>query len=364
MKLPFCLTLTILLAGVSVPTDTNAQAKKPRFSSKELERRFDELKKSSPKVQEAAENIPDTDKLKQAFNKALEGKLDEQLEADAKRLAEGIPSESDSARFNANEFMNRAREFAPDEIKRIEESEIARKLKAGAGDKPPEIPEEGRALANVTFTAVGGGALQLPDVTTVAWNGERTPIDGHGPAPGRTPYTFAEMEARRKKDIEEINITSTGGALFAENSEQAGRKITINHPGPIAIFQENVFVDHPEFKIDCDELTIFLRPDATNNEEEAPPAAANEAVADESLKRAVATGREVTVQRIVGEKLEIGKARRLVYDGDNGVVTLIGDAIVQRGGSNNLAGPEIVLPPNGEAYVNGGSTLRIERVRN
>ncbi|MEM9478314.1 MAG: LptA/OstA family protein [Verrucomicrobiota bacterium] len=363
MKSPTILAIAILFAGLAIPTVADAQAKKPRFSSKELERRFDELKKSSPKVQEAAENLPNTNELKQAFNKALEGKLDKQLEAEAKRLAEGIPSDSESARLNADEFMKRAREFAPNEIKRIEESEVARKLKARTGDTPPEISEEGRALANVTFTAVGGGSIKLPDATQVAWNGERTPIEGHGPAPGRTPYTFAEMEARRKKNIEEINITSTGGAIFAENPEELGKRLPGQSAGPIAIFQEIVFVDHPEFKIDCDELTIFLRPDATNNEENAPPAQPDSDVADESLQKAIATGREVTVQRILQNKLEIGKAKRLEYDGDNGDVVLIGEAQVQRE-DNLLEGERIILPQNGAARLPDGAKLNILRARN
>ena len=355
---PILIALFLFFAGTAL---TNAQSKKPRFSTKDLEKRFEELEKKAPK--EARDKLPDNDQLRKAFDavdEALKGKLDKQLDEEAKRMAEGAPSNSDEARARSDALMKRAKEFAPDAVKRIEDSEIANRLKNKALPKEPEVSEEARELANVSFVVAGGGSIKLPDLAKVSWDGSRTPIEGHGPAPGRPPLTLAELNAKKKKNLEEINITSTGGAIFAQTPGEIGRSNIGKTPGPIAIFEENVFVDHPEFKIECDEFTVYLRPDADGEGKEGAAPPAN--VEDKSILRAIATGREVKVQRLLGDKLEIGKAKRLVYNGDNGDVILIGQAQVQKE-DNLLEGEEIVLPKEGAARLTKGAKLNILRVR-
>ncbi len=365
MKIKNILTASLAIAVFAAPL-AEAQNKKPRFTKKDLERRYKEFEKASPKLREASGQLND-DQLKKAFNavdEALKGKIDKRLEDEAKRLTDDKPADSEEAR---KALMDRAREIAPEDMKRIEESAIAQKLQNKVAPKPPEVPAEARKLANVTFTAAGGGSIKLPDMARVSWDGKRTPIEGHGPAPGRPPYTYAEMQERKNKDVQKIVITSTNGAYFAQDAETLAEDTdwqNLGRPGhPIAVFIENVFVDHPDFRINSDELIVYMRPGATSEEEGEEAPAAPAGVSNEKIREIIATGREVTIQRMVNGKVEVGKARRLEFDGNSGNTILIGDAQVQRASGNWLQGNRIILPENGTAEVLDGARLEIFQIR-
>jgi lipopolysaccharide export system protein LptA len=105
---------------------------------------------------------------------------------------------------------------------------------------------------------------------------------------------------------------------------------------------------HPQFYIECDELVVEMRREEEPEKSEksgkpGKPAAdvitaeAGEAQ-DGGIKRAVATGNTVTIEKrnLEGE-VQMGKCRKAVYDGGTGAITMSQYPQVQRGNILHMA---------------------------
>lgn len=135
----------------------------------------------------------------------------------------------------------------------------------------------------------------------------------------------------------------------------------------VVTFEDNVELDHVEFRLTCDILVAELNnPDkaaqvgAPGKDEKNPQAAAAR-VAAGGLKSATATG-YVVIEKLTPEGSQVAKSRKTVYDVTTGIVTL-SEYPVLDDGKNLVRGKEawtrILLSPDGKYKVDGPATFEL-----
>jgi lipopolysaccharide export system protein LptA len=226
---------------------------------------------------------------------------------------------------------------------------------ASAGKSVSEQPKEkaekpaakpGVAKADPPVSARSAGMRMLPDGTQVPM-----PVD---PLPNRIPRPEAVGA------VKPTRITA-GFAAFDANTN----KVT---------FEENVELDHVEFKLTCDVLVAELNstekdekggksatpPGEAKAQAEGPQAAAARVSAG-GLRRAKATG-YVVIEKLTPEGSQVAKSRMTEYDAETGIVTL-SEYPVLDDGKNLVKGKEawtkILMSPDGKYEVKGPATFEL-----
>lgn len=150
---------------------------------------------------------------------------------------------------------------------------------------------------------------------------------------------------------------SAGKEKAANTTEITADNAEFNNKTHIAIFTGEVFVVNPDFNVNCDKLTAYLKHDekpATPADAKAPkPAAVPEApVAAKSkggLEKAIAEmrngGRVVITQDKKNDvdgtvTNSVGKADKAVYNATTGDITLTGNPEIRQGISNVVPAEE------------------------
>jgi lipopolysaccharide export system protein LptA len=135
----------------------------------------------------------------------------------------------------------------------------------------------------------------------------------------------------------------------------------------VVTFEDNVELDHVEFRLTCDILVAELNnPDKAAQvggagKDDKNPQAAAARVAVGGLKSATATG-YVVIEKLTPEGSQVAKSRKTVYDVTTGIVTL-SEYPVLDDGKNLVRGKEawtrILLSPDGKYKVDGPATFEL-----
>jgi len=212
--------------------------------------------------------------------------------------------------------------------------------KPAGGQTKPAKPSGNTPKVDASRPARGGGMRQLPDGTQIP-----IPVDM---LPNRIQRPDADGA------VKPTRITA-GFAAFDSNTN-------------VVQFEENVELDHIEFKLTCDILEVELNnPDkaakAGGEVKGAPagPQAAAARVTADGIRRATATG-YVVIEKLTAEGSQVAKSRKTVYDAGTGIVTL-SEYPVLDDGKNLVRGKEawtkILLSPDGKYKVDGPATFEL-----
>jgi lipopolysaccharide export system protein LptA len=135
----------------------------------------------------------------------------------------------------------------------------------------------------------------------------------------------------------------------------------------VVTFEDNVELDHIEFRLTCDILIAELsNPEKAAkagdpDKDKGNPQAAAARVAAGGLKSATATG-YVVIEKLTPEGSQVAKSRKTVYDVTTGMVTL-SEYPVLDDGKNLVRGKEawtrILLSPDGKYQVDGPATYEL-----
>lgn len=199
-------------------------------------------------------------------------------------------------------------------------------------------------------------------------------IDSLGGDPSRKPplpgssEARALGEARREKPAESKKKDPQGP------TEITAREATFDQKTHQAVFTQQVVVNHPEFDLNCDKLTAYLKNDEKPKAAAASPAPAapKPAPAKESkgggLERAIAEGSVVIVQEKPSTsggppERSVGKGTKAIYDAATGNLTLYGWPQVQQGFNTCVAleeGTVMIMNREGRMKVEGPSKMVIK----
>ncbi|MCE9518590.1 MAG: hypothetical protein K8R87_03345 [Verrucomicrobia bacterium] len=195
-----------------------------------------------------------------------------------------------------------------------------------------------------------------------------------GSAPAPKPLATGASDGSKNKTAEtpakDIDIRSEGAVYL--DSAQA-----------LAIFTDDVVVDHPTFHMTCDKLEVYFvkepsqkaapvkdapaknSADSAANSKTPPVDPAAPASGDAKLKQAIGTGKKVVVRKLDerGEP-QIGICRHLTYIGESGDVILREMPQVQRGNNVIIArepSTYMVMKQNGELKVHGPADTKIQQ---
>lgn len=266
-------------------------------SPEEAEQRRRAFEEAMKKI-EAAER-------EQAAAKALEARR----AAEAKRAQEELRRSVDEVAAGVAAGSNREAD--------VQRAAVA-SFAAGAATKVPEDVRsnfEREPAAPQIVPPVGDPVKPAPTPPAV---GDRPGV-GDEPA----PEPVAVGEGAKPETV----IDADGQVIF-DGSDRFGKDYQV------VIFEENVRVTNPDFKMTSDRLTAYFKrpekPAPTEGETPAPEGGDGEE--GNQLERAVASGREVTViKEVAGGEPQIAKARKATYFADREEVMLEIWPQVQRG---------------------------------
>lgn len=185
-----------------------------------------------------------------------------------------------------------------------------------------------------------------------------------------TPIAAKKADEPSKKPKGQTEITSL--------------EVTFDQSGPVAVFLGEVVVKDPEFTVNCDRLTAYLKKNKNDGKNPAGKPAANPPPANPppaspspgkppapeakggGLERAVADANPGNVVVVTQDKVEsdgsisknIGRGRRITYDAGSGDIVLTGMPTIQQGGKQFVATDErtvMYLNRNGHAKIDGPS---------
>lgn len=186
-----------------------------------------------------------------------------------------------------------------------------------------------------------------------------------------------------------------GTPIAAKKADEASKKpkgqteitsleATFDQKASVAVFLGEVVVKDPEFTVNCDRLTAYLKKNKAEakNPSERPaanPPPANPPPANPSpgrppapeskgggLDRAIADANPGNIVVVTQDKVEsdgsisknIGRGRRITYDAASGDIVLTGMPSIQQGGKQFVATDErtvMYLNRNGHAKIDGPS---------
>jgi lipopolysaccharide export system protein LptA len=146
------------------------------------------------------------------------------------------------------------------------------------------------------------------------------------------------------------------------STEITAREASFDQKTHQAVFGGDVKVVNPEFNINCDKLTAFLKNNENKGNGAAPPRppAEKKGPSTGGLEKAIAEGSVVITQDKVDSEgkptRNVGRSKRAVYDAASGDVTLTGRPEVQQGINTIVALDEstvMVLNREGRMKVTG-----------
>jgi lipopolysaccharide export system protein LptA len=225
------------------------------------------------------------------------------------------------------------------------------------------VAPEGRALIAQSATAPALRAPDSADTTPTAVRAKPASEEGEAPIP----------LVRSKRDSEDaVPVTTkpgkTGVAGESNIDIVSQGALYFDSAQSMAVFTDDVVVNHPQFHLTCDELQVYMLKENEKPKEAAvaKPAAPGEAPkpkSDNSVKQAIATGRKVVIQKLseTGE-MQIGISRSATYIGESGDIILREMPQVQRARNLIIATDRstyMILKQNGELKVHGPSRTEI-----
>ena len=179
----------------------------------------------------------------------------------------------------------------------------------------------------------------------------RSKRDSQSAAPA--PSSPAKSDAASDAPIDIVSQ----GALYFDSAQS------------MAIFTEDVVVNHPQFHLTCDELQVYMLKEGEKDPKKAapappsPPGEAPKPKQDSSVKQAIATGRKVVIQkRSENGEMQIGISRHATYIGESGDIILREMPQVQRARNLIIATDRstyMVFKQNGELKVHGPARTEI-----
>ncbi len=246
------------------------------------------------------------------------------------------------------------------ERKKAEDSEA--QLNAAMGRVSPE----GRALLAQNAATP---EMRIPGDSPASTPPRAVPMAGSGSGPQPQPLRPVSLTDPKKAPPQ--TVINAGTSFF---DSRAG----------FGVFVDSVEVDHPQFHLTCDELQVFM--DKSGEEDAAKPAGAgagtatspapssgalaasgaadqpagenNEDQGNGSLKRAIAKGRKVVINKMSAKGVpQTGIGREADYDGKTGDVILRGWPQIQEGNSLSVAVEPttyFVIKANGQFQAMGG----------
>lgn len=240
--------------------------------------------------------------------------------------------------------------------------EVNRKLAPALSRVAPE----GKALLAQSSTAP---AMRAPD-STPATPVKATAVADDGAAPIPLVRTKRDSEsAAPAVPTAPVKPGKTGAPADTHIDIVSQGALYFDPVQSLAVFTDDVVVDHPQFHLTSDELQVYMLKDGEANPKAdavTPPATPGEAPkpkSDSSVKQAIATGRKVVIQKLSEKgEMQIGICRHATYIGENGDIILREMPQVQR--SRNLIiatdpATYMILKQNGELKVFGPNKVKI-----
>ena len=176
-----------------------------------------------------------------------------------------------------------------------------------------------------------------------------------------TPVANTAAPAQTGSQKEPTTIDSLQGATFDEKTRTA-------------VFTGDVHVVDPQFRLNCDKLTAFLKKEnekvaasptpAAKATPAASPAAGDKKTSDPAsgLEKAIAEGHVVIVQDKVDNEGKVthyvGKGTKAIYESASGDLTLTGWPQVQQGTNTQIATEEntiMIMNKDGQMRTKGRS---------
>lgn len=225
------------------------------------------------------------------------------------------------------------------------------------------VAPEGRTLIAQSATAPALRAPDSADATPTAVKAKVVSEEGAAPIPLVRSKRDSEAAAPAVTKPEKPNAAGethidivSQGALYFDSAQS------------MAVFTDDVVVNHPQFHLTCDELQVYMlkeneKPDDAATAKPAAPVEAPKSNQDSSVKQAIATGRKVVIQKLseTGE-MQIGISRSATYIGESGDIILREMPQVQRARNLIIATDRstyMILKQNGELKVHGPSRTEI-----
>ena len=303
-----------------------------------------------PKSTKATEKTPKVDvqgERREAFEEAMKKIADaERKRAEEQSLKEWRKSVAEKSRKKLRNFVEQeSGELARDAVRKTNTSRNAARDFAGAAtgkipsdveenfksllqgsaqrspflDPAPELVEQKPALSNdqsdpVAASSAANPAKLLPPPPTSP-DAEKPVIRPPPPSPGESVVPRVTSVAERsnsrsfpdagvpgQSQQENRTVIDADGSVIFDGSGRFGEDYQA------VIFEDNVVVTNPEFTMTSDYLTAFFSKSKDSVSE-------NESVDQSSrLDRAVATGEEVVVRKMIADgELQVAKSRKATF---------------------------------------------------
>jgi lipopolysaccharide export system protein LptA len=233
-----------------------------------------------------------------------------------------------------------------------------RKLDPSLGQVAPQ----GKALITQSSAAPAMRAPDFGDAPATAVRAKAVDDEGAGPIPlvrskrdSETAVTVKPGKTETPGGETHIDIVCQGSMFF--DSKQS-----------MAVFTDDVVVNHPEFHLTSDELQVYMLKEDGKPKDVAvvKPRASGEVPKpkqDSSIKQAIATGRKVVIQKMSENgDMQIGICRHATYIGESGDIILREMPQVQRAKNLIIAKDKstyMILKQSGELKVFGPNEVKI-----
>lgn len=232
--------------------------------------------------------------------------------------------------------LDKAKEAAQGLIQKLPSSVTDAAQKAMQSPDAKAQAMEALKSAATSIAPTAQKMLNQPEATAV--NPANAPIEAAPVPQGPKPLALQPLNAQPSKNAQPTAVIEAEKSDFDLN---AG----------IFIYSGNVRARHPDFYIECEELEVHMIMDQKGKPPTAdsPPAPAKPDAAitvapaakkDKAppIKKAIARGPMVTIEkRDENGDVQIGKCRRLDYDGATGKIVLSENPQVQRGNILHLS---------------------------
>jgi hypothetical protein len=283
--------------------------------------------------------------------------------ADLQRRAQEQPQAQRLETLVAEARQNGATE--PSYAEQAQTAESAARMQSAMKGLAPE----GKTLLAQSNAAP---AMRSPDEVPVASPAVKaSPLTTSGGGPKPQPLKATPLEEKVKTPPDETVITA--GSVFFDSREGFG------------VYVDSVVVKDPRFHMTCDELQVYMNkeeekgPDGKTSATPAPPPAKQPTAAEllasgaadkpataadkkddgnSSLKRAIAKGRKVIINKMSDKgELQTGIGREADYDGKTGDMILRGWPQIQEGRNLTVAkepSTYFLIKANGQFQAFGG----------
>lgn len=259
--------------------------------------------------------------------------------------------------------------------------EAAEKLRqARANGQLDQARETAKGLLNNApggLTETAKAALQSPELKAQAaeaaraaaknllpeaqrmMSGQGAPSAGQAAQPSTLQDQPPAAEGPKPQALQPLEATPTSGAAGLPDTTSSSRKLmavveadnsVFEQATGILIYTGNVRARHPQFYIECEELTVHLNPEGEPKAEgtaakKDPILAKGKEEKPNPVKKAIATGPMIKIEKADPEgKTQRAFCRHAVYDGTTGLITMRDNPQVQRDNIMQVAtSPDTVM---------------------